>query len=82
MVHLLLLTGSGGSKAASIASSKTFLSPFYKTYKNINIKIHNSHKAKFINSIFFFQCLTYKCVLGNFTKKTIIVAYVMSLKLF
>jgi hypothetical protein len=29
--HFLLLVGSGGSKAARIASSKTFLSPFCKT---------------------------------------------------
>jgi hypothetical protein len=43
--HFLLFTGSGGSNAARIASSKTFFNPFWKQ-NMIHIK-HNFINAKY-----------------------------------
>jgi hypothetical protein len=44
--HFLLFTGSGGSNAARIASSKTFFSPFWKQIRT-HIK-HNFRDAKYL----------------------------------
>lgn len=44
--HFLLFTGSGGSNAARIASSKTFFNPFWKQIKK-HIK-HNFREAKYL----------------------------------